>query len=85
MLGIREGANIAISRRNFFVSVPKISVGESFTVALISGIEKVWIRGGEGVSRFSVETFLSHGAEKLSKGPFSVSLIRVSKTVKDKS
>ena len=46
MLGIREGANITISRRNFFVSVPKISVGESFTVALISGIEKVWIRGG---------------------------------------
>ena len=27
--------------------MPKISVGESFTVAIISNIEKVWIRGGE--------------------------------------
>ena len=27
--------------------MPKISVGESFTVALFSGIEKVWIRVGE--------------------------------------
>ena len=29
------------------LSVPKISVGESFTVALILCIEKVWIRVGE--------------------------------------
>ena len=28
-----------------------------FSVAIISGIEKVWIRGG--VSRFSVEVFVS--------------------------
>ena len=27
--------------------MPKISVGNSFTVALISGSEKVWIGGGE--------------------------------------
>ncbi len=40
----------------------KISVGESFIVALISGIEKVWRREGE-VSRFSVNNFLSHSAE----------------------
>ena len=26
--------------------MPKNSVGESFTVAILSGIEKVWIRGG---------------------------------------
>ena len=26
--------------------VPKISEGESFTAALISGIEEVWIKGG---------------------------------------
>ena len=38
----------------FCLTVPKISVGESFTVALISGIEKVWIRGGGVVSRFFV-------------------------------
>ena len=51
----------------FCLTVPKISVGESFTVALISGIEKVWIRGG-GVSRFSVENFLSHSAENFRRG-----------------
>ena len=31
---------------------------ESFTVAIISGTEKLWVRGG-GVSRFSVEVFVS--------------------------
>ena len=30
----------------FCLTLPKISLGESFTVAIISGIEKVWIRGG---------------------------------------
>ena len=30
----------------FRLTVPKISVGEHFTVAIISAIEKVWIRGG---------------------------------------
>ena len=44
------------SVESFCFTVPKISVGESFTVASISGIEKVWIRGG-GVSRFSVKIF----------------------------
>ena len=34
--------------------MPKISVGDSFTVALISGNEKVWMGGGV-VSRISVE------------------------------
>ena len=45
----------------------------------ISGSEKFYAseRGrGEGVSRFSVENFLSHSAENLSRGEsFSVSLI----------
>ena len=56
--------------------MPKISVGggggggvESFSVSLISRIEKVWIRGGGGgVSRFSVENFLSHSAENFRRG-----------------
>ena len=51
----------------FCLTVPKNSVGESFTVALISGVEKVWIRRG-GVSRFSVENFLSHSAEIFRRG-----------------
>ena len=47
-------------------TVPKFFVGESFTVALISGTEKIWRRGG--VSRFSVENFLSHSAENFRRG-----------------
>ena len=93
-------------------TVPKNAVGEPFSHSLISGIEKVWIRGeaeGEwsssilcriffvsqcrklmwgkpsvlcfrnipaakkfmdkkGVSRFSVESFLSHSAKKFRRG-----------------
>ena len=56
----------------FCLTVPKISVGESFIVALISGTEKVWRRvgggGGGGVPRFSVENFLSHSAENFRRG-----------------
>ena len=36
---------------------------ESFTVAIISGTQKVWIRRGVGVSRYSVENILAHNAE----------------------
>ena len=54
--------------------MPKISVGEAFTVAIISGIEKIWIKGG-GVPRFSVENFLSHRPKKFVVELFSVSLI----------
>ena len=54
----------------FCHTVPKIYLRESFSVALNSGSEKVWIRvgGGEGVSRFSIENFLSHSAERLRRG-----------------
>ena len=49
---------------------------ESFTVALLSSIEKVWIRGGGGgVSRFSVENFLSPSAENFRGESFTVALI----------
>ena len=34
--------------KNFCLLVPKLSVTESFTIALISDIEKVWIRVGLG-------------------------------------
>ena len=51
----------------FCLTVPKISVGESFIAALVSGTDKVWIRR-RGVSRFSVEVFLSHCAEKFRRG-----------------
>ena len=53
----RGGGSFRIFCRKFSVSVPKISVGESFTVAIISVIEKGSIRGG--ISRFFVEVFVS--------------------------
>ena len=53
----------------FCLTVLKIPVGVSFTVAIISGIKKVWIREG-GVSRFSVEKFLCHSAENFRRGLF---------------
>ena len=37
--------------------------------------KSLWIRGGREVSRFSFESFLSDGAEKFRREPFSVSLI----------
>ena len=55
------------SIKSFCLTVAKASIGESFTVALSSCSEKVWIRGG-GVSRFSVEFLLSHSAEILGRG-----------------
>ncbi len=54
--------------KSFCLTVPtKFSVVEYFIVALISGIEKVWRRGG-GVSSFPVENFLSHSAENFRRG-----------------
>ena len=42
--------------------MPRNFVGKHFSVPLISGAEKVWIREG-GLSRFSVANY-SHSAEK---------------------
>ena len=54
--------------------MPKSSVGESFTVAIISATEKVRMRE-KGVSRISIEDFLSHSPENFLSGePLSVSL-----------
>ena len=58
----------------------RIFVGEFFTVALIAGTEKVWRREG-GVSRFSVERFISHSAENFPYGrPLLLHKFRVLKT-----
>ena len=47
----------------FRLTVPKNGVGESSSLSLISCIEKNCMRGLGGVSRFSVEIFLSHSSE----------------------
>ena len=71
----RQGEYQDFPSKQFCLTVPKFSVGESFTVAFISGIEQVWIRGGGGVSRFSMEKLLSHSAENLCRESFIVALI----------
>ena len=48
------------------LTVAKHDIGESFKLSLPLCIEKILLRwGAGGVSRFSVENFLSHSAEKL--------------------
>ena len=57
--------------KRFCLTVSKNSVGESFTVALIWGTERVWIRAGCGViSKFFLEKFSSHSAENFRRGIF---------------
>ena len=56
----RGGGGIKIFRRKFFVSeCRKFPWGESFSVSLISGIEKVWIRGGGSMKIFRRKIFVS--------------------------
>ena len=46
--GGRGGEYQHFPSKNFCLTVPKFSFGKPFSVSLVSGIEKVWIRGGEG-------------------------------------
>ena len=60
-----------------YLTVPKISVVESFNVSEFSIPKKFGSEGG-GLSRFSVENFLCQSAENFRRGEFfSVSLISV--------
>ena len=63
----REGEYQDFLSKNFCLTVPKIFVGEYFTVAVFSATGKVWRREG-AVSRFYVENFLSHSAESFRRG-----------------
>ena len=53
----------------------KISVGESFTVATISGIEKVWITDGGEYQDFPSQIFCLTVPKNFVGEPFGVSLI----------
>ena len=53
----KRGGEIQIRRRNFFLTVPKIFVEESFSVALFSGSEKVWIGERGEYQYFPLKTF----------------------------
>ena len=66
---MEKKGGIKILCQNFLShSAENFRRGESFSVSLISSIKKVWIRGGGGVSRFSVQNYLSHSAEKFRRG-----------------
>ena len=51
--------SVSIFRQIFCLTVPKSFVGESFTVALISGTEKVWIKEGGSIKIFRQIFFVS--------------------------
>ena len=44
----------------FCLSAKKFRREESFSVSLISGIEKVWIRGGDNIKSFSRKLIVSN-------------------------
>ena len=67
----KRGGEFQDNLSNFFcLTMPQNPVGgrEFFSVLLISVIEKVWILVVGGVSRFYIEKFLSHSAEKIPQG-----------------
>ena len=67
--------SIKILRQKCFVSVLKVSVGRILWCFNYLGYRKLSIRGRR-LSRFSVESFLCHSAEKIRRvETFSVSLI----------
>ena len=59
----------------FCLTMPKVSVGESFTVALISGTGKVSIRKGSEYQDFPSEIFCLTVWKKFVGEPFCVSLL----------
>ena len=69
----RWGEYQHIPSEMFCLAEPKIFVGESFTVAVLLGTGKVWIRSGE-YQDFPSET-LSHSPEKFRRESFVVALI----------
>ena len=79
-----EGGNITIFGHNFFsLTVPKVFVGEPFSVSLISGMEKLYAY--EVNFTIFYRNFLSYSTEKLCRGthPCFTKLL-VSKSFMDK-
>ena len=66
----RGGGYQDFPSKTFYLTVPKLSVGGMLYCFIIFGFGKSLDKGG-GVSRFSVEIFLSHRAEKFRRGTLS--------------
>ena len=75
-----KGGGFKYSVESFFLTVPNVFVVESFTVALISVIEKVWIRR-RGVSMFSIKSFCLTVAKVSIGESFTVALSSCSEKV----
>ena len=59
----------------FCLTVPKNFVGQSFTVAIISGIEKIWTRGGEQYQVFPWKSFCLTVPKRFVGQSFTVAII----------
>ena len=51
--------------KTFCLTVPRIFVGKPFSVSLISGAEKFWIRGGGGSVKISSRKFFVSQCRKI--------------------
>ena len=72
----RGGESQDFPSMTFCLTVPKNSVGEYFTVAIVSGIEKIWIREvGVEYQNFPSKFFCLTVPKNFVGEPFSVSLI----------
>ena len=71
----RGGEHQEFPSKFFCLKVPKISLGEVFTVATISGIEKFWIGEGGEYQDFPWKMFCLIVPKKFVGEPFSVSII----------
>ena len=83
MLGIREGGYQDFPSKTFCLTVPKIFVGEPFSVSLISGIEKFYAY--EGNITIFYRKFVVSQYRKIRWGTFlGFTKFLVSKNVRDK-
>ena len=71
----REGEVSRFPSKFFCLRVPRNAVGETFSLSLISGIKKVWMRGWGGCQDFLSKIFCLTVPENFVGQPFRVSLI----------
>ena len=77
----RGGEYQGLPSKTFCLTVHKIFVEESFTVALISGTEKVWIRRGGEYQGFPSKTFRLTVPKSSVGESFTIALISVTENV----
>ena len=78
----REGEVSRFPSKVVCLTVPKNAVGEPFSLSLLSGIEKVWMRGWRGGGNIKIfcRKFLVSQGQKISQGsPLGCHYFRVSK------